>query len=107
MEDKQVVKAMAALAQANRLKMFRALVVAGQNGLVPGSIAEAFDIPSATVSFHLKELMHAGLVTQERSGRNLIYRANYTCMNEVLAYLTANCCQGEACLDEAATTCEC
>jgi len=107
MEEIDVIKALAALSQPHRLKAFRALVVAGQSGLTPGVIATELDVPAATLSFHLKELVYAGLVTQERSGRNLIYRAEYACMNDVLAYLTDNCCQGEVCLDEAASSCNC
>jgi ArsR family transcriptional regulator len=107
MEELDVIKALAALAQPHRLKAFRALVVAGREGLTPGVIAGELDLPAATLSFHLKELVHAGLVTQERSGRHLIYRAEYACMNGVLAYLTDNCCQGEVCLDEAASGCNC
>lgn len=107
MEELDVIKALAALAQPYRLKAFRALVVAGREGLTPGVIAGELDLPAATLSFHLKELVHAGLVTQERSGRHLIYRAEYACMNGVLAYLTDNCCQGEVCLDEAASGCNC
>ena len=86
MEEKDVIKALAALAQPHRLKAFRALVVAGRDGLTPGTIAEELEVPAATLSFHLKELVHAGLITQERSGRNLIYRAEYACMNSVLSY---------------------
>jgi ArsR family transcriptional regulator len=107
MEEIDVIKALAALSQPHRLKAFRALVVAGQSGLTPGVIATELDVPAATLSFHLKELVYAGLVTQERSGRNLIYRAEYTCMNGVLAYLTDNCCQGEGCLNEVASRCNC
>jgi DNA-binding transcriptional ArsR family regulator len=91
---------LAALAQPVRLKVFRALVVTGQAGLTPGTIAEALDIPANTLSFHLKELAHAGLVTQERSSRNIIYRAAYAHMNALLGYLTENCCQGAACAVE-------
>jgi ArsR family transcriptional regulator len=107
MEERDVIKALAALSQPHRLKAFRALIVAGQSGLTPGVIATELDVPAATLSFHLKELVYAGLVSQERSGRNLIYRAEYTCMNGVLAYLTDNCCQGGACLNEAASRCNC
>ena len=107
MKETAVINALAALAQPHRLKAFRTLVVAGRDGLTPSAIAGELDIPAATLSFHLKELMHAGLITQERSGRNLIYRARYACMNEVLAYLTDNCCQGQACLDEVASNCTC
>jgi DNA-binding transcriptional ArsR family regulator len=70
-------------------------------------MAEALAMPAATLSFHLKELVHAGLVTQERAGRNLVYRAAYDRMNSVLGYLTAHCCQGAACLEPAATSCGC
>jgi ArsR family transcriptional regulator len=97
MEDKYVIKALAALAQPNRLQIFRTLVVKGSDGLTPARIAESLGMPANTLSFHLKELMHADLISQERSGRNLIYRAQYDRMNAVLAYLSQNCCQGEAC----------
>jgi ArsR family transcriptional regulator len=96
MEEAVVVSALAALAQSLRLRVFRLLVVAGKTGLTPGAIAEALDVPAATLSFHLKELMHAGLVTQERESRYLIYRAAFDRMNQLIDYLTANCCQGEA-----------
>lgn len=107
MEDKTAVRALAALAQEGRLRIFRALVVAGSSGITPGVMAEALDVPAATLSFHLKELMNAGLVGQQRQGRNLIYRAEFTAMNALLAYLTENCCQGEACGAPLATTCPC
>ena len=107
MEEKDVVQALSALAQPMRLQVFRALVVAGPSGLTPGVIAEQLDVPPATLSFHLKELTHARLITQERDGRNLIYRAAFDTMNGLLAYLTDNCCQGQVCLDEAATSCKC
>ena len=97
MENKHVIKALAALAQTNRLQIFRSLVVKGPDGLTPAVIAEQLGMPANTLSFHLKELMHADLITQERSGRNLIYRAQYDRMNAVLTYLSQNCCQGEPC----------
>jgi DNA-binding transcriptional ArsR family regulator len=97
MEDKYVIKALAALAQPNRLEIFRSLVVRGSEGLTPALMAEALGMPSNTLSFHLKELMHADLISQERSGRHLIYRAQYDRMNAVLTYLSQNCCQGQAC----------
>ena len=97
MEKNDVIKALAALAQSNRLQIFRALVIKGSEGLTPALLAEQIGMPANTLSFHLKELMNAGLISQERSGRNLIYRAQYDRMNAVLAYLSANCCQGEAC----------
>ena len=108
MEENDVVRSLAALAQPVRLQVFRALVVTGQAGLTPGTMAEALDIPANTLSFHLKELTHAGLVTQERASRNIIYRAAYDHMNALLAYLTENCCQGADCaLDEAGAACKC
>ena len=97
MEDKYVIKALAALAQPNRLQIFRSLVVKGREGLTPALLAQELGMPANTLSFHLKELMNADLISQERSGRNLIYRAQYDRMNAVLAYLTQNCCQGDAC----------
>ena len=97
MEDKFVIKALAAMAQTNRLQIFRALVVKGNDGLTPAMLAETLGMPANTLSFHLKELMNADLISQERSGRNLIYRAQYDRMNAVLAYLSQNCCQGQAC----------
>ena len=104
MEDNEVIKALAALAQPHRLRAFRALVVAGPEGLNPGALAEQLEIPGNTLSFHLKELTNAGLVTQTRDGRNLIYRAAFERMNAVLGYLTANCCAGAACAVAADTT---
>ena len=97
MEDKYVIKALAALAQPNRLQIFRSLVVKGAEGLTPALIAEELGMPANTLSFHLKELMNADLISQERSGRNLIYRAQYDRMKAVLSFLTQNCCQGEPC----------
>ena len=97
MEEKDVVRALAALAQPVRLRVFRALVIAGQGGMTPGTMAEGLGIPGNSLSFHLKELMGAGLVTQERSSRNLIYRAAYDQMSGLLGYLADNCCQGDAC----------
>ncbi len=97
MDEQDVIKALAALAQPVRLKVFRALVVTGDAGLTPGTMAEGLGMPANTLSFHLKELVNAGLVTQERASRHLIYRAAYARMNAVLGYLTENCCEGAAC----------
>ena len=97
MESTEIVKALGALAQTSRLEIFRALVVAGQEGLTPGTIAQALGLPAATLSFHLRELTQAELVRPERAGRHLIYRADFERMNAVLGYLTANCCQGQPC----------
>jgi DNA-binding transcriptional ArsR family regulator len=107
MEEKDVVGSLAALAQPVRLQVFRALVVTGPAGLTPGTIAEALGMPPNSLSFHLKELTHAGLVTQERAGRNIVYRAAFDRMNALLAYLTANCCQGSACAVPEADSCTC
>lgn len=108
MEENDALRALAALAHGLRLQVFRLLVVAGPSGLTPGAMTEQIGVPGATLSFHLKELMHARLITQEREGRHLIYRAAFAHMNDLLGFLTANCCQGEACLDNAATTvCAC
>ena len=104
MEETEVVKSLAALAQPVRLQVFRALVVTGDTGLTPGAMAEGLGIPANTLSFHLKELVHAGLVTQERASRNLIYRAAYERMNDLLGYLTENCCQGAPCAVDAWST---
>jgi DNA-binding transcriptional ArsR family regulator len=102
MEEKEVVRSLAALAQPVRLQVFRALVVRGASGLTPGAMADGLGIPPNTLSFHLKELTHAGLVTQERASRNIIYRASFDRMNALLGYLTENCCQGANCAVEAA-----
>jgi ArsR family transcriptional regulator len=101
-EEKDVVRALAALAQPVRLQVFRALVVRGRTGLTPGAMAEGLQIPPNTLSFHLKELTNAGLVTQERASRNIIYRAEFARMNALLGYLTENCCQGADCAVETA-----
>jgi ArsR family transcriptional regulator, arsenate/arsenite/antimonite-responsive transcriptional repressor len=99
MEETEVVRALGALAQETRLRIFRLLVVAGPEGLNPGHMAEELGIASTALSFHLKELSHSGLIASEREGRNLFYRASIPLMNDLLAYLTAHCCQGQACLD--------
>lgn len=107
MKELDVVKSLAALAQEVRLRVFRALVVAGADGLTPGILAEQLEVAPNTLSFHLKELVHSGLISQERQGRNLVYRASFATMNELLGYLTENCCQGAACLSPEATACDC
>jgi DNA-binding transcriptional ArsR family regulator len=95
MESADVV---AALAQQTRLSIYRLLVEAGSAGQTAGAIAERLDVAAPTLSFHLKELANAALVTSESRGRYVIYRANYAAMNGLLAFLTANCC-GTACAD--------
>ncbi len=107
MEETFVVQALSALAQRNRLQLFRALVVAGPEGLTPGALAEALAVPGATLSFHLKALLQAGLISQERRSRNLIYRADYAQMNGLLGYLTENCCQGQPCTALPVPACAC
>lgn len=107
MNEAEVVKALAALAQPVRLQVFRALVVAGPRGMTPSTLAEELAIPASSLSFHLKELANAGLVTQERSSRNLIYRAAFDRMNALLGYLTENCCEGAACAVDPAAGCAC
>jgi DNA-binding transcriptional ArsR family regulator len=105
MREAKVVRSLAALAQEVRLRVFRALVVAGADGLTPGELAGTLDVAGATLSFHLKELTSAGLISQQRKGRNLIYRASFASMNELLLYLTKNCCQGTPCLAPIAASC--
>jgi ArsR family transcriptional regulator len=108
MEKQQVLKALAALAQASRLQVFRSLMVAGPSGATPGELSDALNLPNATLSFHLKELSNAGLIHQERAGRNLIYRVEFAQMNRVVGYLSENCCEGKAqCIDTADTAFKC
>jgi DNA-binding transcriptional ArsR family regulator len=99
METDKALAALAALAQGTRLSVFRYLVQAGPEGATVGRIGEALDVAPATLSFHLKELSHAGLVKSRQEGRFVWYSANYDTMNTLLAYLTENCCRGqpEAC----------
>lgn len=97
MQEEQVLTALAALAQKHRLQVFRALVVVGEAGLKPGDLVDRMGVSAATLSFHLKELTEAGLVTQTRDGRNMIYRAHYAQMDGLLTYLTENCCEGKSC----------
>ena len=97
MDEKTAVSALAALAQEARLRIFRALVGAAPGGLTPGALSAMLDIPSSTLSFHLKELIHADLVSVERHGRSLTYRPEIAQMNDLLGYLTDHCCQGRAC----------
>jgi len=97
MTEDQAVSSLTALAHAQRLRIFRALVVAGPDGLVPSLLAERLHVARSALSFHLKELAHAGLVTVEQQGRNLIYRADFSRMNGLLSYLTEHCCQGGIC----------
>ena len=100
METNQAIAALTALGHATRLLAFRLLVEAGPDGRMAGEIAEALAVPGATLSFHLKELVHAGLISAENRGRNVCYRARFDAMNGLVAYLTHNCCadsSDEAC----------
>jgi DNA-binding transcriptional ArsR family regulator len=97
MDETSAVVSLAALAQGMRLRVFRSLVGAGPQGLTPGSLSAMLGVPASTLSFHLKELMHAGLVSQQRDGRSLIYRPAIDQMQALLDYLTAHCCQGVPC----------
>lgn len=97
MDEAQAVRSLGALAQDTRLRIFRALVAQGPQGLTPGVLTASLGVASTALSFHLKELSHAGLASQERDGRHLIYRAEFAAMNELLQFLTAHCCQGEPC----------
>ncbi|GAA0523170.1 transcriptional regulator [Pigmentiphaga sp. NML030171] len=105
MNEIQAINALSALAHAQRLRTFRALVVAGPAGLTPSTLADQLQVARNTLSFHLKELAHAGLVTVEQQGRNLIYRADFAQMNGLLGYLTEHCCQGAACEISGADAC--
>jgi DNA-binding transcriptional ArsR family regulator len=96
MEKLDAIAALAALAHETRLDVFRLLVQTGPDGMPAGRIGERLGLPSATLSFHLNHLRHAGLVTFRRESRSLIYVAEYAAMNDLLGYLTANCCQGDA-----------
>lgn len=97
METKNAITALAALAQDSRLAVFRLLVQAGPQGLAASKIAERLDLPPSSLSFHLKELMHASMVTQTKDGRSLIYAANFDTMNTLIAFLSENCCGGNSC----------
>ncbi len=106
MNEISVIKALSALAQTNRLQIFRELVQKGTEGMTPALISESLGLAANTLSFHLKELMNANLISQERIGRNLIYRAQYDRMAAVLSFLTQNCCQGEVCELSTEETCK-
>jgi DNA-binding transcriptional ArsR family regulator len=94
MRTTQAVIALAALAQESRLRVFRLLVPAGEDGLAAGDIAERLDIPPATLTFHLKELSHAGLIQSQREGRSIRYSLRVESIRDLLEFLTHDCCQG-------------
>jgi DNA-binding transcriptional ArsR family regulator len=97
MTTAEALAGLGSLAQQTRLEVFRLLVQRGAEGLSAGAIAEALDVPASSMSFHLQQLMHAGLVTQERRSRQLIYAASFEQMNALVGYLTENCCGGASC----------
>lgn len=102
MQTKHIISALAALAQDSRLAIFRLLVQAGPAGLPAGKISETLSIPPSSLSFHMKELTHADMVTSRHESRFVIYTANYDTMNDLIAFLTENCCGGQPCT----TTCD-
>ncbi|HSI38431.1 MAG TPA: metalloregulator ArsR/SmtB family transcription factor [Methylotenera sp.] len=97
MDIKSAVLQLSSIAQEARLEIFRLLVQVGTEGLPAGNIGERLQIPASTLSFHLKELSHAGLVNSRQASRFIYYSANYEAMNGLLVYLTENCCAGEGC----------
>jgi DNA-binding transcriptional ArsR family regulator len=104
MESNQAVRALAAIAQESRLAVYRLLVQQGPSGMAAGEIAAVLGIAPATLSFHLKELSHAGLVKSLQQGRWVFYSADFEAMNSLLAFLTENCCAadcGPSCVPEA------
>ena len=107
METKVAVTALAALAQESRLGIFRLLVVAGPEGILAGELASKLSIPAATLSFHLKELTHAGLIGSRRDGRSICYSLCVSTMRDLLAFLVEDCCKGRAELCGTATSATC
>jgi len=107
MDQKHAIAALAALAQETRLELFRLLVTSGPEGLSAGVIAERLGVQPSSLSFHLAQLAHAGLITPRRLSRQLIYSAEYGAMNDLLAYLTENCCgRGDACTPACNPACD-
>ncbi|MGZ8245673.1 ArsR/SmtB family transcription factor [Methylomagnum sp.] len=105
METKTAVTALAALAQDSRLAIFRLLVQVGPEGLPAGKIGETLGIPPSSLTFHMKELSHAGLVQSRQESRFVIYSANYAAMNELLAFLMESCCGGKPCFPSPSPEC--
>jgi ArsR family transcriptional regulator len=97
METKNVISALAALAQESRLAVFRLLVRIGPEGLAASKISEQLAIPPSSLSFHLKELTNAGLIVPSQEGRFIIYATNFQTMNQLMAFLTDSCCAGQVC----------
>jgi ArsR family transcriptional regulator, arsenate/arsenite/antimonite-responsive transcriptional repressor len=105
MNTNSALSALAALAQDSRLAVFRLLIQVGPSGMAASKIGENLDIPPSSLSFHLKELAHAGLITQRQEGRFVIYAANIDTMNALMVFLTDNCCGGNPCSPVCQTTC--
>ena len=103
MQAETVIRALGALAQEHRLATFRLLVEAGPDGMAAGALAEALGLPASSMSFHLAQLSHAGLVTQRRQSRSIIYAADYAAMGALMGYLTENCCGGASCAPRTST----
>lgn len=102
MDTRQAVDKLAALAQETRLRIFRLLVEAGEAGLNAGAIADALELAPATLSFHVAQLARAGLVQARQESRFIYYSVSYAAMDDLIAYLAQNCCQGKACLPKMA-----
>jgi DNA-binding transcriptional ArsR family regulator len=96
-QPEAIIRSLGALAQEHRLAAFRLLIQAGPDGMAAGALADALGIPASSLSFHLAQLSNAGLVTQRRVSRSIIYAADYAAMNGLIAYLTENCCAGGSC----------
>lgn len=97
MNTRMAVKALSALAQVQRLSIFKALVAAGDEGINAGRVSQMIGSSPSALSFHLKSMLEAGLITCQQQGRFLVYRANFVVMNQLICFLTENCCQGEVC----------
>ncbi|MBB3212234.1 DNA-binding transcriptional ArsR family regulator [Herbaspirillum sp. Sphag1AN] len=100
METKDIIAALAALAQESRLAVFRLLVQAGPDGMAASKIAESIAVTPSALSFHMKELFHAGLVQSRQDGRFVIYSANFGTMTDVITFLSSNCCGGRSCVPD-------
>ena len=107
METKQAVSALAAIAQDSRLAIFRLLIQSGPSGIIASKISGLLGIAPSSLSFHLKELMHAGLITVQQDGRFMIYAANFAAMNDLISFLTENCCGGNPCAAKTSSDAAC
>jgi ArsR family transcriptional regulator len=105
MDNPTAITALAALAQESRLQLFRQLVQAGPTGAAPSQLSELLNIPPSSLSFHLKELSHADLVTSTRNGRSIVYAANFAAINQLIQFLTDNCCGGNPCTPVSTPVC--